>query len=482
MLEHLKNEFNQTYTENGAKAYKSTESYVLDLFSMGGVYRNREDEEVCQLFSKAFSENPLLAMKTLFNLRDVRGGQGERRFFKVVLKYLSLHHKDSLKKNLHLIPKYGRWDDMWVLLETNLKHDVLKIVREQLHNDVKSENPSLLGKWMPSLNASSKETKKYAKILQQGLGGTPKQYRKLLTNLRGKINIVESNLSSKNYDDINYNKLPSKASLIYRNAFLKNDESRYREYLEGLASGETTVNAGAIYPYEIAREGLSWRKVLSEEDIKLLDAQWNSLPNFIGDNHDNSLAVVDTSGSMTGTPMEVAISLGIYLSERNKGQFKDYFMTFSSDPQLQKVVGEDIIQKIRNLSHADWGMSTNIEKVFTKILDTAVKNNVSQEEMIKKVIIISDMEFNYCTNVNEFLFDALREMYEEHGYELPNLTFWNVDARNNSTQFKMNDVGVELVSGFSPSLFKNVLGSINKTPYELMLEVINDERYDDITV
>lgn len=482
MLEHLKNEFNQTYTENGAKAYKSTESYVLDLFSMGGAYRNREDEEVCQLFSKAFSENPLLAMKTLFNLRDVRGGQGERRFFKVVLKYLSLHHKDSLKKNLHLIPKYGRWDDMWVLLETNVKHDVLKIVREQLHNDVKSENPSLLGKWMPSLNASSKETKKYAKILQQGLGGTPKQYRKLLTNLRSKINIVESNLSSKNYDDINYNKLPSKASLIYRNAFLKNDEIRYREYLEGLASGETTVNAGAIYPYEIAREGLSWRKVLSEEDIKLLDAQWNSLPNFIGDNHDNSLAVVDTSGSMTGTPMEVAISLGIYLSERNKGQFKDYFMTFSSDPQLQKVVGEDIIQKIRNLSHADWGMSTNIEKVFTKILDTAVKNNVSQDEMIKKVIIISDMEFNYCTNVNEFLFDALREMYEEHGYELPNLTFWNVDARNNSTQFKMNDVGVELVSGFSPSLFKNVLGSINKTPYELMLEVINDERYDDITV
>lgn len=482
MLEHLKNEFNQTYTENGAKAYKSTESYVLDLFSMGGAYRNREDEEVCQLFSKAFSENPLLAMKTLFNLRDVRGGQGERRFFKVVLKYLSLHHKDSLKKNLHLIPKYGRWDDMWVLLETNVKHDVLKIVREQLHNDVKSENPSLLGKWMPSLNASSKKTKKYAKILQQGLGGTPKQYRKLLTNLRSKINIVESNLSSKNYDDINYNKLPSKASLIYRNAFLKNDESRYREYLEGLASGETTVNAGAIYPYEIAREGLSWRKVLSEEDIKLLDAQWNSLPNFIGDNHDNSLAVVDTSGSMTGTPMEVAISLGIYLSERNKGQFKDYFMTFSSDPQLQKVVGEDIIQKIRNLSHADWGMSTNIEKVFTKILDTAVKNNVSQDEMIKKVIIISDMEFNYCTNVNEFLFDALREMYEEHGYELPNLTFWNVDARNNSTQFKMNDVGVELVSGFSPSLFKNVLGSINKTPYELMLEVINDERYDDITV
>src|SRR5690606_6396996 len=234
MLEHLKNEFNETRTANGAFAYKSTKSDVLDLFRQGGAFRNRSDQEVEQLFSKAFAENPLLAMKTLFYLRDITEGQGERRFFRVALKHLALHNPEVLQKNLHLVPKFGRYDDLWVLLKTDLKNDVIDLVRKQLSLDKNVDHPSLLGKWLPSLNASSYKTKKYAKIIQEELRLTPRQYRKLLSSLRKKIDIVETKLTERDYESIDYSKLPSRAGLVYRKAFLRNDRERYQAYLDSL--------------------------------------------------------------------------------------------------------------------------------------------------------------------------------------------------------------------------------------------------------
>lgn len=492
MLEHLKNEFNKGETANGAFAYKSTKSYVLDLFSMGGAYRNRSDEDVVRLFSKAFGENPLLAMRTLFYLRDITEGQGERRFFRIVLKHLALHNKEALRKNLHLIPEFGRYDDLWVLLETPLKDDVIALVDKQLAKDMDSDSPSLLGKWLPSENASSHKTKKYARIIQKSLLLTPKKYRKMLTSLRKRINIVETKLTERNYGDIQYDKLPSRAGLIYRNAFLRNDGDRYRDYLMKLSKGEAKINAKTLYPYDIvgkALQGYNGRNVwhfgepLTSEEIQLLDAQWRSLPDFVGDDYSNSLAVVDTSGSMNGIPMNVAISLGIYLAERNKGVFHNHFITFSNYPQLQEIIGSNIVEKTRNLSDADWHGSTNIEAVFEKILDTAIKNNVPADEMVSKVIIISDMQFNMCTRgANVHIFKDMKRRYEEAGYELPHLVFWNVNAFMSNTQFTMNEQGVQLVSGFSPSIFKHLLASISKTPYELMLEVVNSERYAEVTV
>src|SRR5690606_5721041 len=293
MLEYLKNDANETRTANGAKAFASTKSFVLDLFSLGGAYRNRSEEDIKKLFSKAFAENPLLAMKTLFYLRDITQGQGERRFFRVVLKYLALHHPEALQKNLHLIPKSGRYDDLWVLLETDLKDDVIDLVRKQLSLDKNVDHPSLLGKWLPSLNASSYKTKKYAKIIQEELRLTPRQYRKLLSSLRKKIDIVETKLTERDYESIDYSKLPSRAGLIYRKAFLRNDRERYQAYLDSLSKGKADINTKTLYPYDIvhkALQGYNGRNVwnwyireLTQQEIQLLDAQWNNLPDFIGE-------------------------------------------------------------------------------------------------------------------------------------------------------------------------------------------------------
>lgn len=491
MLNHLQNEFNQTKTANGAFAYKSTKSDVLDLFALGGAFRNRSEEDAIQLFSKAYGENPLLAMKTLFYLRDITEGQGERRFFRLALKHLVLHNKESLVKNLHLIPMYGRWDDMWQLLDTDVRADVVKLVKRQLIADKKSHNPSLLAKWMPSENASSYKTVKYAKIMRKSLGGTPKEYRKLLSGLRAKLNLVETKLTEGRYQDIAYDKIPSKAGMIYRGAFFRNDETRYRNFLDSLTKGEVKVNAKTLYPYEIVSKAFEgWRgqnvwngygKQATAQDIQLLDAQWKNLPDFIGERTENSIAVVDTSGSMTGNPMNVAVSLGIYLAERNKGVFHNHFLTFNSTPSLKKVTGGNIVEKARNLSDSSWGGSTDIEAVFRKLLDTAVKNNVPKEEMIAKVYIISDMQFNVCTRgASVHIFKDMEKRYKEAGYDLPNLVFWNVNAFASNTPFTMNEVGVQLVSGFSPSIFKQLLDSYGKTPYDLMLDVINSERYAEV--
>lgn len=494
MLNHLKNEFNEGRTANGAFAYNSTKSFVLDLFSLGGAYRNRTDEEKVQLFSKAFGENPLLALKTLFYLRDILEGQGERQFFRVVLRHLALHNKAVLAKNLHLVPQFGRWDDLWVLLDTDLKQDVVEMVKRQLVADKKAERPSLLAKWMPSENASSHVTKRNARIFRQALGGTPKQYRKLLSALRAKINLVETKLSEKDYASIDYSKLPSKAGLIYRGAFFRNDEERYRDFLDSLTKGEVKVNANTLYPYDIVNKALegyngknvwSWGggRSVTAQDIQLLDAQWKALPDFIGERKENSIAVVDTSGSMSGTPMNVAISLGIYLAERNKGVFHNHFLTFSDRPQLQEIVGGNIVEKVRNLSDASWNGSTNVEAVFRQILSTAVKNNVPQDEMIGKVYIISDMQFNSCTRgADAHIFKTMEQEFARYGYKLPNLVFWNVNAFMSNVPMTMNEVGVQLVSGFSPSIFKQLLSADGKTPYELMLEVIDSDRYKEVTV
>ncbi|UUV46420.1 DUF2828 family protein [Bacillus phage vB_BanS-Thrax3] len=489
MLDYLKDEFNESNTTNGAFAYKSTKSDVLDLFATGGAFRNRSDEDVEGLVSKAYAENPELAMKALFYLRDITEGQGERRFFRVAMQHLALHHKESLKKNLALVPAFGRWDDLWVLLETGLKADVLDIVKRQLKADKQAEHPSLLAKWMPSENASSYKTKKYAKIMREHFGVKPKQYRKLLSALRAKLNLVETKLTDGRYGEIQYDKLPSRAGLIYRGAFFKHDEDRYKSFLDSLSKGEVKVNAKALYPNDIvgkildATYGYGWsRRGVSEQDIKLFDGQWNNLPDFIGDNAEEALVMADVSGSMYGNPMNVAISLAMYIAERNKSEvYKDHFMTFSSRPELVQIKGGNIVEKVTNISKAHWQMSTNIEKALQKVLDVAVKNGLSDDEVVKKLYIISDMQFNQCVQgADVHIFKNMKKEFNRHGYTFPNIVFWNVNAYNNSPML-MNDVGVQLVSGFSPSILTQLLNANGKTPYDFMLDVILGERYKEVT-
>lgn len=490
MLNELSNHFNnQGKTANGAFAYKSTQSAVLDLFSEGGAMRQRSENDVATLFSKAFAENPLLAMKTLFYLRDIDEGQGERRTFRTALKHLALHNPDVLAKNLHLVPKFGRWDDLWVLLDTKLKVKVLDIVKKQLIADTRTDKPSLLAKWMPSENASSYQTKKYARIMREHFGATPKQYRKRLSSLRAKINLVETALTEKNYDAIDYSKLPSKAGMQYRGAFYRNDEERYQAFLDSLSKGEVKVNAGTLYPNDIVGKILQSGRVwgyssgVTAQEIQLFEGQWANLPDFIGDKAENSLVMADVSGSMTGTPMDVSIALALYIAERNKGAFYNHFMTFSGSPDLVKIQGGNIVEKVRNIRRADWGMNTDIESALDTILSVAIENGLTNDEVVKKLYIISDMQFDRCVRgANANIFKSMAREFNRHGYDFPNIVFWNVNAYGNSAPMTMNELGVQLVSGFSPSIMTQLLNADGKTPYDFMLDVIDSERYEEITV
>ena len=489
MLNELNNHFNETTTENGALAYKTTQSAVLDLFSQGGAMRNRSDSDIVSLFSKAYAENAELAMKTLFYLRDIREGQGERKFFRLSLQHLAVHNKESIVKNLHLIPAFGRWDDLWVLLETPVKADVVSMVKAQLLADKKAENPSLLAKWMPSENASSMKTKKYGAILRKGLGGTPKEYRKLLSKLRAKLNLVESKLTEGRYADIAYDKLPSRAGMIYRGAFFRNDEERYTAFLDSLSKGEVKVNAGTLYPNDIVGKIMrssGWGGT-SPSDVKLFEGQWSNLPNFIGDNKEESIVMADVSGSMSGVPMEVSIALAMYIAERNEGAYKDHFMTFSARPQLVKIQGSNIVEKVNNIRRAEWGMNTDIEKALQTLLNVAVSNNLPNEEVVKKIYIISDMQFDEATSTGGWydrkprvnIFGNMKEKFEACGYDFPNIVFWNVRAVGN-TPMTMNNDGVQLVSGYSPSIMTQLLNADGKTPYDFMLDVIMADRYKEV--
>ena len=484
----MKNEFNKTTTENGAFAYKSTRSAVLDLFSQGGAMRARSQSDQVSLFSKAFAEEPTLALKALFYLRDIRGtGQGERKFFRLALVHLATHHKASLAKNVHLIPEFGRFDDLLPLLETPVKNAVVKVIVDQLEKDF-SGVPSLLAKWLPSENASSKDTKRYARILIKELQTTPREYRKMLTDLRKEIGIVETLLTEKRYEHIKYDQLPSLAGMKYRTAFFRNDIERYTAFLDSLEKGEVKVNAGTLYPSDIVGKILEkvggWRASrVTPQEVQLFEGQWNNLPDFIGEKAENSLVMADVSGSMSGTPMHVSIALAMYIAERNKGVFHNHFMTFSTNPSLVQIQGGNIVEKVNNLQQADWKMTTDIEKAMLKILHIAVSNRVPQEEMVKKLYIISDMQFNQAvrtSNANQNMFVALGHEFERAGYKMPNIVFWNVRAAGN-TPMEMNSLGVQLVSGYSPSILTQLLNADGKTPYDFMLDVLLSERYEKVT-
>lgn len=486
MLEHLKNQLNQTRTENGANAYKSTQSAVLDLFSQGGAMRGRSNVDIEDLVWNAFVEDKELTLKTLFYLRDVRGGQGERNLFRVAIRTLAYANPDAIRKNLEYIPNYGRWDDLLALLETPLKTDVVQMIRTQLVADKATENPSLLAKWMPSANASSKETKRKARQMIKLLNCTPRQYRKLLSLLRKKIDILETKITKGEYSKIDYSHTPSRAGMIYKNAFLRNDGIRYDQFLNDLSDGKVTVNAGVLYPNEIIKDLLdaSYGYANMDKHIKLATGQWNNLPDFIGDKVENSLVMADVSESMNcmnGTPMQVSIALAMYIAERNKGAYHNHFMTFTDRPSIVEIKGDNIFEKVKSVKSRK-GYSTNIEKAIRVILDTAIDNRLSDDDIVKKLYIISDMQFDDYSikGTSKTVLEELKHEFEEAGYSFPEIVYWNVNSFSNSQATK-DERGVQMVSGYSPSIMKDLLGSVGRTPYEFMLEVLSNERYSVIS-
>lgn len=486
ILDLMKNETNYTTTANGETTHVTSNSSLLDFFSRAGSMRNSSESEIITLFSKAFSENPEYALKALFYMRDIREGNGERRLFRIITKWLAHNHPESIAHLIPLMSEYGRWDDVVELIDTPLEQNVGSLIACQLSEDVKNYNQgnpiSLLAKWLPSINASSSETKRKAKIIQKGLGLSEKDYRKILSTLRSYLNIVEKNLTEKEYDRIDYSKVPSQAMLKYRQAFYRNDEASYSSYLEGLKKGAQKINTKTLQPYQLVEKVLySGFYNISQENRTLYNEMWNKLPDVIGESKENSIAVIDVSGSMSGRPMNVAISLGMYMAERNKGAFKDHFITFSAQPQILKIEGTDFVDKVENIYDSDWGFNTDLESVFDLILNTAIKNNVPQEELPTKLFIISDMQFDSATGFSperKTFFEKMREKFNNAGYELPKVVFWNVNGSYGQQSPVLKDTpNVMLVSGFSQNVFKALIEQKEYNPYESMIEILDGERY-----
>lgn len=491
MLNYLKQEANETVTENGAATHITTESDCLDLFATIGALRRESDSEIEARFIRAFTENRDIAMKLLFFARDIRGGLGERRVFKVILNWLAKNEPSTVRKNLTYVAEYGRYDDLLCLMDTPCEKDMLDVIKVQFEADNAALNNggevSLLAKWMPSVNASSPETVLYAKKIARHFGMNDADYRKALVSLRAHIRIIENNLREKDYS-FDYSKQPSKAMYKYRKAFMRNDAERYNDFIGKVSSGEVRLHADTLAPYELVEPYIndtytassrSFMRQISEQEKNLLNATWASLPDF--GSEENAIAVIDTSGSMywdaKPMPAAVALSLGLYFAEHNTGLYKNHFIEFSARPQLIEIKGDTFADRLRYVASFNEVANTNLEAVFDLILNSAVKNNVSASELPAKLIIISDMEFDRCvSNARSTNFKNAKAKFEAHGYNLPDIVFWNVASRNRQQPITKNKRGVALVSGCTPRLFEMVAsGTMN--PYAFMLEVVESERY-----
>ncbi len=480
-LNHVDEITTEKLTENGALSYSSSLSSLVDLFALGGAYRSRSVNEIHILVLQAYREDPELTLKCLFYLRDIRGGQGERRFFREGLKVLLDTANLSEEQQFllaGLIPKYGRWDDVIYFWDY---FSFSTIIVKQLALDIMDPtNASLLAKWMPSINASSKETKKMGRKIAKTIGLTEKEYRQVLSNLRKHLNLVEQKMSKNNWSDIKYESVPSQAMKRYKTAFYRHDEDRMDAYLDAVKSGKKKINTSTLAPYQIFHEILT--KASTANDTKALDTLWNNLPDYVPKNQ-KAIVVADTSGSMSNpdyVPISVSLSLALYFAERNTGPFENAFITFSANPKLQKISTDlNLEGKLHSMSSADWEFNTDINAVFDLLLQTAKSNKVDEEDMPQTVYIISDMEFDIAIQ-GKTNFQFAKEKFEEAGYTLPNIVFWNAAARNDTLPVRFDENGVALVSGTSPSIFKMAVE--NTTPEEFMLKVLNSERYKDVKV
>ena len=464
-----------TTTENGMLTNSTSLNSCVDLFFTIGAMRGQEKERLLQNFAKAYAEDATRAMKILFWARDIRGGAGERQIFRDIITYLAQYHFVSLVKNIDLITEYGRWDDLLILVGTKAEDLAFETIAQALKN-----KNGLAAKWMPRKGEVANRLRSYLKF-------TPKQYRKTLVEL---TQVVETQMCAKDWSNIEYGKLPSVASARYQKAFTRNDFTGYNAYIESLEKGEAKINAGAVYPYDVT-------KSLKRGDERVAGEQWKALPNYMEGSNDMILPVVDVSGSKETaagtnknvTCMDVAVSLGLYISERNEGPFKNAFITFSQTPELQVLKG-NLAERYRQLTNSDWGMNTNLNAVFNLILEHATKFNVAQKDMPTKILILSDMEFDTATSPNVYgpnkqernltAIEMIRERYATANYEMPQIIFWNIQSRGKNVPVSFKEDGTALISGFSPAIMKSLINGKIESPLQIMDAVILGERYEAI--
>ena len=490
--------YNVSVTENGAIGYKTTGHPLLDINFAASSLRSKSEKEIVDMFEKAYYDTPLDSILWLFYLRDVRGGMGERRSFRIILKHMADNHPKEIAGVIPYIAEYGRYDDMWVLLETQFKEPVIKLLKEQIVSDlngVKENKPiSLLGKWLPSRCSKNAKNKQYVNLICTNLGISPYTYQKITSTLRKHLKIVECDMSAGRWSVIDYNKVPAKANLLYNSAFLKHDEERRRRFLSALENHEEgiKINAGTLFPHDIVHRYInySYHGAICNTLNQTLEELWKALPAEAGDA--DTMIVSDGSGSMwqkvdKNAPCgslrawEVCAALTIYFAERATGAYKNTFVTFGSNPQYVNITNcKTLVSKINYLlMHTDCS-STNMEAVFDMILKTAVTNHLTQEQLPGTVLVLSDMEFNdsYACNprLDATLFGHITKKYETVGYKMPKLAFWNLCSRTGTIPMKQNENGLVLVSGFSPATMKMVMSG-NLDPFDAMLDVLYTERY-----
>ena len=455
------------FTENGMLTNSTTMNECVNLFFTIGAMRGQDKSRLLSMFSKSFNESPITAMKILFWSRDVREGAGERQIFKDIIEFLAQTHPNELRKNIHLISEYGRWDDIFTLFGTELEEDVLDLIVSGLE-----KGDGLCSKWIPRKGVVFNKIRKRMK-------STPKELRQLLVRFS---NTVEQKMCAKEWQNIDYSKVPSLAMSRYTKVFTNRDQVGFASYLQSLKEGTTKVNASTLYPYDVI-------KTLQYGNQGLANEQWKALPNYMEGSSERILPIVDVSGSMSSliggkgsvTCMDVSISLGMYISERIEGIFKDHFITFSSKPQLQKLLG-NLNERFLQLQNASWGMNTNLEAVFTLILNRALENKVSESEMPTKILIMSDMEFDEAQGGSFTAQEMIRHQYENVGYKMPDIIYWNIQSRNSNFPVKFDEKGTALISGLSPSILKSILGGEDLSPVKIMEETLNKVRYKDIKV
>lgn len=458
----------ETRTTNGMRALTGSANRNVDLFYKIGGMRGQDPVPA---FVAALTENEDLALRIMLWARDVRGGAGERELFRKVLSYLETNQPELAKKLLPKVPELGRWDDLFVFKTKELKEAAFTLLGDAL----RAKN-GLAAKWTPRKGKLAEEIRAF-------FGMTPKQYRKSLVAL---TKVVEQQMCAKDWDNINFSHVPSVASSRYKKAFLRRAPEAYKSYIEKLTKGDTTVkiNASSIFPYDVLRDIFSAYGMTSHLDKTVLDsitAQWNALPNYVGDK--SVLAMVDVSGSMycpvggqkNLTCAQVALSLGLYTADKNRGPFKDTFLTFSGSPELMHLNG-NIVQKLQQMSASNWGMNTNIIAAFRKILKVAKDANAPQEDMPATVIIFSDMQFDACAKFDRSAMESIEAMYAEAGYKTPGVVFWNLHDSGN-VPVKSDKSGAALLSGFSPAVMTSVLAGEDYTPESIMLRTVLIDRY-----
>ena len=509
-------------TENGALGYKTTGKALSDInFAVPhlrelAIVSNKQDKEIAddelwELFLSAYRENPVYALKWLLFLRDVRGGIGERESFRAILRIMANKNEKqalSLIRNID-IAEFGRFDDLVSILNDVPNEVVEAIICKiiaQINEDRialdEGKNVSLLAKWLPSANTSSIRSRKLARKIAEKMNIKESEYRKLLSRLRKQIRIVETSLTNKEYASIDYASVPSKAALLYRGAFMRNDEERYSAYLKDVKEGKAEIKADAMFLHDIlhayTEEGAFGSDPNCKDFDETLEAQWSAQKKF--DDFKNTIVVRDGSGSMdtpiggtTATALEVATAIALYCADNNDDCFRNKFITFSDNPKVVDLHDCNTLREklIRAYREADW-MGTDLQKTMRLILNTAVANNVPQDE-IPSVLIISDMEFNegvkhsyrnedgeleYASD--ETLMATIAREYSEKGYSVPRIVFWNVNSRSGAIPMRENSAGLILVSGFSRSLIE-LACSNELDPYKALIKVLDGERYACVT-